>query len=110
LGRSPVCADRASACCCCLALVQSSVVSFNCATSFSSPRHSSAPLAFDTAGSQDLSQGMDEQMYHVLRAGTQMEHRKNLHEGVDGQPEHMCGTAHQAAQFVQLEVRELQGV
>jgi len=37
-----------------------------------------------------------------------MEHGKNLREGIDGQPEHLCGAAQPCAQFVQLEVREPQ--
>ena len=49
-------------------------------------------------------------MRHVLCAGTQMEHRKNLGARVDGQPEpqHLCGAAQPGAQFVQLQVRELE--
>jgi hypothetical protein len=39
------------------------------------------------ARGQDLTERVDEQMRHVLRAGTQMEHRENLRERVDGQPE-----------------------
>jgi len=62
----------------------------------------------EAARSQELSQGVDEQVRHVLRAGTQMEHRQNLGARVDGQPEpqHLAGTAQPCAQFVQLEVRE----
>jgi len=58
--------------------------------------------------SQELSQGMDDAMCHVLRAGTQMEHRKNLGARVDGQPEpeHLFGAAQPRAQFVLLKVRE----
>ena len=49
-------------------------------------------------------------MCHVLGAGTQMEHGKNLRAGIDGQPEpeHLCGAAQPGSQFVQLEVRELE--
>jgi hypothetical protein len=59
-------------------------------------------------GGQDLSQGVDEQMRHVLRAGTQMEGGKNLRARVDGQPqpEHVLIAAEPGAQFVQLQVRE----
>ncbi len=49
-------------------------------------------------------------MCHVLRAGAQMEHRNNLRERVDGQPEpqHLCGAAQPCAQFIQLQVWEVQ--
>ena len=40
-----------------------------------------------TARSQELSQGMDEQVCHVLRAGAETEDGNNLRTGVDGQPE-----------------------
>ncbi len=62
--------------------------------------------------SQDLSQGVDEQMRHLLRAGTEMKHRNNLREGIDcqPQPQHLCGAAQPRAQFVQLEVWDLEVV
>jgi hypothetical protein len=46
----------------------------------------------------------------ILCAGAEMEHGKNLREGIDGQPqpEHVCGAAQPGAQFVQLQVREPQ--
>jgi hypothetical protein len=46
----------------------------------------------------------------MLRAGTQMEHRNKLREGVNCQPEpqHLCGAAQSCSQFIQLEVRELE--
>src|SRR5258708_14209389 len=49
-------------------------------------------------------------MSHVLCAGTELEHRQNLSERIDGQPEpeHLRGTAQPGAQRVQLEVRELE--
>ena len=49
-------------------------------------------------------------MRHVLRAGTQIEDGKKLCARVDGQPqpEHLFGAAQPGAQFVQLEVRELE--
>jgi hypothetical protein len=49
-------------------------------------------------------------MRHVLRAGTQLEDGKNLGAGIDGQPEpeHLFGAAEPGAQFVQLQVREVQ--
>src|SRR5215470_8304536 len=60
--------------------------------------------------SQALSQGMDDRMGHVLCAGTQMEHWEDLGARIDGQPEpeHLCGTAQPGAQFVQLQVREVE--
>jgi hypothetical protein len=49
-------------------------------------------------------------MRHLLRAGAELKHWKNLGEGIDGQPqpEHVCGTAEPGAQFVQLQVREVE--
>jgi hypothetical protein len=61
-------------------------------------------------GGQELLQGVDDQVRHVLRAGTQMEDGKNLGAGIYGQPEHLCGAAQPGAQFVQLEVGNLEGV
>ncbi len=51
-------------------------------------------------------------MCHVLCSGTQMEDGKNLGAGVDDQPEpqHVLRAAQPSAQFVQLEVGDLQGV
>jgi hypothetical protein len=37
-----------------------------------------------------------------------MEHRKNLGARVNGQPEHLFGAAQPRAQFVQLEVRDVE--
>ncbi len=53
---------------------------------------------------------MDDRVCHVLRAGTQIEDRKNLRSWVDGQPEpqNLFGAAQSGAQFVQLQVREVQ--
>src|SRR5215470_11534147 len=47
------------------------------------------------ARGQALSESVDEDMRHVLRAGTELKHRKNLGERIDGQPEpkHLCGAA-----------------
>jgi hypothetical protein len=52
------------------------------------------------ARSQEVSQGVDDPVCGVLRAGAQIEHRKNLSTGVDGQPdpEHLCGAAQPGAQ------------
>ncbi len=46
----------------------------------------------------------------MLCAGTKVEDGNDLREGVDGQPqpEHVCGAAQPGAQFVQLQVRELE--
>jgi hypothetical protein len=46
----------------------------------------------EATGSQDLSQGMDDSMSHVLGAGTELKHGKNLGARVDSQsePEHLC--------------------
>jgi hypothetical protein len=60
------------------------------------------------ARSQELSQGMDDPMCHVLGAGTELKGRKNLGAGIDGQTEHSFGTAEGGAQFIQLEVREVE--
>jgi hypothetical protein len=49
-------------------------------------------------------------MGHVLCARTELKHRKKLGARIDGQPqpEHLCGAAQPRAEFVQLEVRDLQ--
>jgi len=46
----------------------------------------------------------------MLCARTQSEHRQNLGEGIDGepQPEHRCGAAQPGSQFIQLNVWELE--
>ena len=64
-----------------------------------------------TVGSQVLSQGMDEPMRRMLCAGSQMEHGHELGARIDGQPEpqDLLGVAQPGAQFVQLEMREVQG-
>ena len=53
---------------------------------------------------------MDHPMSHVLGAGTQLEHRQNLGAGIDGQPEpeHLRSAAQPGAQFVQLQMREME--
>ncbi len=63
---------------------------------------------WEATGSQELSQGVDDQVRRILCAGSQMEHGKNLREGIDGQPkpEHLCRAAQSGAQFIQLQVRE----
>ena len=49
-------------------------------------------------------------MRHALRAGAELKHRQNLGARIDGQPqpEHLGGTAQSGAQFVQLQVREVE--
>ena len=55
-------------------------------------------------------QGVDEHMRRMLCAGTQMEHGKKLCARVDDKPEpqHLFGATEAGAQFVQLEVREVE--
>jgi hypothetical protein len=57
-----------------------------------------------------LSERVDEDMRHVLRAGADLKHGQNLGERINGQPEpeHLCGAAQPGAQLVQLEMREVQ--
>ena len=46
----------------------------------------------------------------VWRAGAELKHRNNLGEGVDSQPEpeNLVGAAQPGAQFIQLQMRELE--
>src|SRR5258707_1191543 len=62
----------------------------------------------EAARSQDLSQGVDDSVRHVLCAGAEMEYWHNLRAGIDGQPEpdHLGGAAQSGAQFVQLQMWE----
>jgi hypothetical protein len=62
------------------------------------------------ARGQDLSERVDELVCHVLCAGTKLKHGKNLGAGINGQPEpqHLRMAAEPGAQFVQLQVRELE--
>lgn len=64
----------------------------------------------DAARSQSLSQRVDEQMSCLLRARTELKHRDHLGEGIDGEPEpqDLFGATQPGAQFVQLQVREVQ--
>ena len=57
-----------------------------------------------------MSQGMNDAMGHVLCAGTQLEHRKNLGARINRQPqpEDLLSAAEPCSQFVQLEVWEVQ--
>ena len=65
---------------------------------------------WEAARRQDLSQGVNEQMRRVLRARTELKDRKNLGEGINGQPEpqDLLGVAQPGAELVQLEVRQLE--
>jgi hypothetical protein len=49
----------------------------------------------EAARGQALSERVDEQMRHVLRSRTELKHRKNLRQGINGQPEpqHLCSAA-----------------
>jgi hypothetical protein len=53
---------------------------------------------------------VDDHVRHILGAWTQLEHRNNLCEGIDSQPEpeHLCVAAQPGAQFVQLEMWKLE--
>ena len=58
--------------------------------------------------SQELSQGVKNQVRHVLRAGTELEDGKKLRRGVETQPKplHLRMAAQPRAQFIQLDMRE----
>ena len=60
---------------------------------------------------QDLSQGMNDHVRRVLRAGAQIQHGQQLGARIDGQPQpqHLCGAAQPGSQFVQLKMREPEG-
>jgi len=69
------------------------------------------PLAgkeWEAAWGQALSQRVDELRGHGLGARAEHKHRQNLRAGIDGQPEHLLGVAEPGAQFVQLEVWEVE--
>jgi hypothetical protein len=59
-------------------------------------------------GGQALSERVDEDMRHVLRAGAELKHGKNLRQGINGQPQPKdpFGAAQPGSQFIQLEMRE----
>jgi hypothetical protein len=63
-------------------------------------------------GGQDLPQGVKDRMRRKLRmrTGTHMKNRNDFREGVDGQPQpqHLFGTAQPSAQFIQLELWQIQ--
>ena len=64
----------------------------------------------EAAWSQELSQRVDEPMSHDLGSGAELERRNYFRQGIKShpQPEHLCGTPKPGAQFVQLQVREMQ--
>ena len=66
---------------------------------------------WEAARRQDLSQGVNDTMRRALRARTKLKDRKNLGERINGQPEpqDLLGVAQPGAEFVQLEVRKLEG-
>ena len=53
---------------------------------------------------------MNDPMGHILRTGTQLEHGKNLRARINGEPKpkHVFIAAQPGAQFVQLQVREVE--
>jgi hypothetical protein len=61
-------------------------------------------------GGEELLQGVDDPMRRVLRAGAQMERRQKLGARADRQPqpEHLLRTPQPGAQFVQVQVREVE--
>jgi hypothetical protein len=61
-------------------------------------------------GGQALSHRVNHRMCRGLCAGAHMQDRNTFREGGDGQPEpeHMLGTAQPGAEFVQLEVGEME--
>ncbi len=61
-------------------------------------------------GGQEQSQGVDDPLRRVLRAGAEIEHGQKLGAGVDGQPQpaHLGTAAQPCAQFIQLHMRELE--
>ena len=66
----------------------------------------------DATRSQALLESMDEYMRRMLRAEAELNHRKNLRQRINGQPEpqHVLATPQPGSQFVQLEMWDLQGV
>jgi hypothetical protein len=61
-------------------------------------------------GGSHLSQAVNELMCRVLHMRTQLKHRDDRGEGSDGQahPQELCGVAQPCANFVYLEVRQVQ--
>jgi hypothetical protein len=54
----------------------------------------------DAARNQEVSQGMDDQVRRVLRAGAEIQHGQQLGARIDGQPQpqHLCGAAQPGSQ------------
>jgi hypothetical protein len=65
---------------------------------------------WDATRRQPLLESMDEPMGHGLGAGAELKRRKNLGEGIDRQPEpeNLIGAAEPGAQFIQLQVGEVE--
>jgi hypothetical protein len=61
-------------------------------------------------GGQLLPQRVDEELGHVLGAGTQREDGNALAQWINGhpEPEHLCGTAQSSAELIQLDMGEHQ--
>ena len=61
-------------------------------------------------GGQALLERVDKCMRHGLCSGTELKHRKDLGEGIDGQPEpqNLLSATEPGAQLVQLQVREME--
>ncbi len=59
-------------------------------------------------GGQLLAQPVDEQLRHLVRSRTQLEHRNARGEGIDShpEPEHLGVTAQARAKFVHLQMRQ----
>jgi len=63
---------------------------------------------WEAARNQEVLQGMDDHVRRILCARAEIEHRNDLRERIDGQPEpdHLYGAARPGSQFVQLEMWE----
>jgi hypothetical protein len=61
-------------------------------------------------GGQLLAQAVDDELRHLVRPRTQLEHRNALSEGIDShpEPEHLGVTTQARSQFIQMQVRDLQ--
>jgi hypothetical protein len=61
-------------------------------------------------GGQLLAQPVDEQLRHLVRSRTQLEHRNALGEWIDGHPEpqNLRVAAQACSQFIQLQMRDLE--
>ena len=65
---------------------------------------------WDVPRRQPLLKSMDKSMSHGLGAGAEFKRWKDLGEGIDRQPEpeNLLGAAQPGAQFIQLQVREVE--